>query len=135
MLPKYILIISQYRNSIHCFVTPAKEEGYQNRAKRMIEELEDYKRSNEYIGPYAYGDFDDKWFTGICHRANVNDAGDIYFIPCANLNQLLNVQNDYCIQYYKMNRAYIRQAVTHDINKHHSYPKVFSIVNKHFELL
>lgn len=79
---KYVLIVSQYYYSHHCFVVSAEEESYREKALSLIEKLEDYKRDDDDERPYHYGSFREMAYTEISGRWNVNDAGDIYFIPC-----------------------------------------------------
>ena len=79
---KYVLIVSQYYYSHHCFVVSASEDGYREKALSLIEKLENYKRDDDNERLYHYGTlFRENAYTEISGRWNVNDAGDIYFIP------------------------------------------------------
>ena len=111
---KYVLIISQYYHSYVqkiCMV----QDDFVVKARKMIEELEDYKRDTEKkeTRPVYYGDLDKKYGENIERvmksggRFNLNDAGDIYF----ELSDSVNYLSDEIVEYtkkseecYKLNR-------------------------------
>ena len=82
---KYVLIISQYYHSHVQVICEVKGDIIDN-ARKMIEELESYKRSETVESkPFYYGDMSDKYAERTAKvlenggRINLNDSGDIYF--------------------------------------------------------
>lgn len=125
---KYVLIISQYYHS-YVQVICAVETDITDKARKMIEELETYKRpETEELKPFCYGDMDDKYADRTAKvlesggRININDSGDIYFEFSDSIMHLINVI-DYYIEWsrlmQKANRGR-REQINRDIVTHHS---------------
>ena len=136
---KYILIVSQYYYSHHCFIVSGEEENFREKALTLIEKLEDYKRDKK-DRPYHYGISRDEAYTNISYRWNVNDEGDIYFIPCNTITQALRIAEEYnpALQrkgYFKgVSRKRISE-VQGQIFKHHCEPNIMRIVSECFRVL
>lgn len=131
---KYCLIISQYYHSRHSFIVKMPND-FINKAKSVIEKLENYKRENK-MREYNYGDIgyhqdDDRIFG----RYNVNDEGDIYFITSNSINDLLEVAENYRIESYKESRQYIKNKIKEDIHNYHNYFTIHKIIKEYFEIL
>lgn len=139
---KYVLIVSQYYYSHHCFVVSAKEESYREKALTLIEKLEDYKRDDDDERPYHYGSSRENAYTEISGRWNVNDAGDIYFIPCKSVTEALQKSEEFNLE---LNRkqwlkgrsltAAQRKVIEKNINEHHLYSRTAKIVGECFAVL
>jgi len=132
---KCLLIISQYYHSRHYFIV----ERFKNEAvlyylcRRLIEEMEDHKRSD--TRPYEYGDITEDHFKSLKWQRNVNDSGDIYFIPCGSIAKAL-----YEMRYYqdctrREAQGYKKQAVLSAISEHHDKTKIGEMVGRYFEIL
>lgn len=139
---KYVLIVSQYYYSHHCFVVSATEENYRKKALSLIEKLEDYKRNDDDERPYHYGSFRDNAYTKISERWNVNDAGDIYFIPCGSVTEALQRAEEFNSELNKMQwlkgrnlKAAQRKVIEKNIDKHHLYSRISKIVGECFAVL
>lgn len=137
---KYILIISQYYYSHHCFAVSADEEDFREKALTLIEMLEDYKRSENNQREYKYGYPRDEAYTDISVRWNVNDAGDIYFIPCRSISEVLGQAAEYNTDYmlatrYKGMPKKQREKIETEIYKHHNFDKIENIVLNNFEII
>lgn len=139
---KYVLIVSQYYYSHHCFVVSAKEESYREKALTLIEKLEDYKRDNDDERPYHYGSFRERAYTEISGRWNVNDAGDIYFIPCDSVTEALQRAEEFNTELYKTEwlkgrglKAAQRKVIEKNIDEHHLYSRTAKIVGECFAVL
>lgn len=138
---KYVLIVSQYYYSHHCFVVSADEENYREKALSLIEKLEDYKRNDER--PYHYGTlFRENAYTEISGRWNVNDAGDIYFIPCGSVTEALQKSEEFNSELNKTQRlkgrglkAAQRKIIEKNIDEHHLYSRISKIVGECFMVL
>jgi len=138
--PKYILIVSQYYYSHHCFVVSSEEESFREKALTLIEKLEGYKREDRDKYPYRYGTIRDNAYTDIRYRWNVNDAGDIYFIPCESVTEALRESEEYNselnkIQWCKGVKANRRKEVVNSINKHHLYSCISKLVSECFNVI
>ncbi|MDE5741354.1 MAG: hypothetical protein K2H90_02785 [Oscillospiraceae bacterium] len=139
---KYILIVSQYYYSHHCFAVSATEDNFREKALTLIEKLEDYKRSEDDQREYSYGYPRDEAYTNISFRWNVNDVGDIYFIPCQSVLAALNNAAEYNseLQYVKkfnvrgMPKKRLAQ-IEAAVSKHHRYCDIRDIVESIFEIL
>ena len=136
---KYVLIVSQYYYSHHCFVVSAEEENFREKALTLIEKLEDYKRDNKGI-PYHYGSERSEAYTNISYRWNVNDEGDIYFIPCGSLTDAMVVAEEYSTELNKLKKCKgIKAARWREIEKaidnHHLYSRIRDIVYSVFKVL
>ena len=139
---KYVLIVSQYYYSHHCFVVSAKEESYREKALTLIEKLEDYKRDDDDERPYHYGSSCEKAYTEISERWNVNDAGDIYFIPCKSVTEALQRAEEFNSELNKMQwlkgrglKAAQRKVIEKNIDEHHLYSRTAKIVGECFAVL
>lgn len=129
----YTLIISQYYHSKHYFIVEFPKD-FKTTFKNFIRELEEYKRSST-TKDIRYGDVESINPDYISSRYNVNDEGDIYFINFTEINPIISIIQDYTLDSYKRSRGYIRNQIIQDINNHHSYDQVLSIVKKHFKLI
>lgn len=138
---KYVLIVSQYYYSHHCFVVSADEENYREKALSLIEKLEDYKRNDER--PYHYGTlFRENAYTEISGRWNVNDAGDIYFIPCKSVAEALQKAEEFNSELNKTQwlkgrglKAAQRKIIEKNIDEHHLYSRISKIIGECFTVL
>jgi hypothetical protein len=138
---KYVLIVSQYYYSHHCFVVSAAEDGYREKALSLIEKLEDYKRNDER--PYHYGTlFRENAYTEISGRWNVNDAGDIYFIPCKSVAEALQKAEEFNSELNKTQwlkgrglKAAQRKIIEKNIDEHHLYSRISKIIGECFTVL
>lgn len=139
---KYVLIVSQYYYSHHCFVVSAEEENYREKALTLIEKLEDYKRDDDDERPYHYGSSCENAYMEISGRWNVNDAGDIYFIPCKSVTEALQKSEEFNLE---LNRkqwlkggsltAAQRKVIEKNIDEHHLYSRISKIVGECFAVL
>lgn len=140
---KYVLIVSQYYYSHHCFVVSAEEESYREKALTLIEKLEDYKRNDDDERPYHYGSlFYGNAYTEISERWNVNDAGDIYFIPCESVTEALQRAEEFNTELNKVQwlkgrglKAAQRKVIENNIDEHHLYSRTAKIVGECFAVL
>lgn len=139
---KYILIVSQYYYSHHCFVVSAAEENFREKALTLIEKLEDYKRSEGDQREYKYGYPRDDAYTDINFRWNVNDVGDIYFIPCPSILAALNNAAEYNSELQHTKKYNFRNMpkkrltqIEAAVSEHHRYCDIRDIVESIFEIL
>ncbi len=136
---KYILIVSQYYYSHHCFVVSAKEENYREKALSLIERLEDYKRDTEDKRSYHYGEDRDIAYTNIHYRWNVNDDGDIYFLPCGSMTEALHRAEEYNNEIhrakYNREKTSVRSHIDSQVCRHHSEMTVARLVAECFKVL
>lgn len=139
---KYVLIVSQYYYSHHCFVVSAEEESYREKALTLIEKLEDYKRNECDERPYHYGSSRENAYTNISGRWNVNDAGDIYFIPCKSVTEALQRAEEFNTELNKTQwfkgrglKAAQRRIIENNIDEHHLYSRTAKIVGECFAVL
>ena len=138
---KYILIVSQYYYSHHCFVVSATEENFREKALTLIEKLEDYKRQEGDPRGYDYGDFSEGVYSDqIIRRRNINDSGDIYFIPCQSLLSAMRQSEEYNTNFqlstrYKGMPKKQREKIETQVLMHHSFDKVKNIVGSVFNIL
>lgn len=137
---KYVLIVSQYYYSHHCFVVSGEEENFREKALLLIEKLEDYKRENNKGLPYHYGRGRSEAYTNISYRWNVNDEGDIYFIPCGSLTDAMIVAEEYSTELNKLKmckgvKAARRREIEKAIDNHHLYSRIRDIVYSIFKVL
>ena len=137
---KYILIVSQYYYSHHCFVVSAAEENFREKALTLIEKLEDYKRQEGDPRKYSYGDERETAYRAIDRRWNVNDTGDIYFIPCRSISDILDSTWEYHStvkfdhNFKGLSKKQCDKMET-EIFLHHSFDKVKNIVGSVFNIL
>lgn len=137
---KYILIVSQYYYSHHCFVVSASEENFREKALTLIERLEDYKRDEDNQSDYRYGYPRGNAYTDVSVRWNVNDQGDIYFIPCSSFSEALDNTKEYnselkFIKKFKGTPKKRLSKIETEIFLHHSSNKVKDIVGSVFNIL
>ena len=139
---KYVLSVSQYYYSHHCFVVSTEEENYREKALSLIEKLEDYKRNDDDERPYHYGATRENAYTEISGRWNVNDAGDIYFIPCVSVTEALQRAEEFNTELNKMQwlkgrglKAAQRRIIENNIDEHHLYSRISKIVGEYFAVL
>lgn len=131
-----LLIISQYYHSRHYFIVAREENAvklYED-CRSLIEKFEDYKRTGP-TRPYQYGDISGQYFNGLKHQRNVNDSGDIYFIPCGSIARALYEMRDYQNQSRREAQGYKKRADITAISEHHNENKLREIVSKHFQIL
>ena len=133
--PKYLLIVSQYYHSRHCFVVPADENTYRDNAKALITDLEKYKRRSDNDSPVHLGDKEELFYPNISWRWNVNDSGDIYFIPCYSIAGAIHRCKEYWEHSYRDSRGFKRKDILENISNHHNYDNVREIVNRYFVVL
>lgn len=136
--PKYILIISQFYHTRHTFVVDVLEDAeYYKMARLMIEELERHKRLGTYTEgkEIEYGDMDEEYFSGSTRRYNVNDAGDIYLIPCWSIGQVLATVKEYWDDSKRESVGYKKKDVTSAIERCHGFYQIKEIVEKYFTIL
>ena len=139
---KYVLIVSQYYYSHHCFVVSAEEENYREKALTLIEKLEDYKRNDDDERPYHYGWSRGNAYTEISGRWNINDAGDIYFVPCGSVTEALQRAEEFNTELNKTQwlkgrglKAAQRKVIEKNIDEHHLYSHISKIVGECFAIL
>lgn len=130
---KYSLIISQYYHSRYSFIVEFPN-NFIGTCEKFLEDIQDYKRGNRKQ-PYQYGDFGYRNTDKIFLRYNVNDEGDVYVINACSINDLKDMAEKYAIDSYRESRQYIKKNVLEEINKHHDYFKISTIVDKHFNVL
>lgn len=139
---KYILIVSQYYYSHHCFVVSANEENFREKALTLIEKLEDCKRSDDDQREYKYGSERETAYRCIDSRWNVNDVGDIYFIPCPHILAALNNAAEYNSELQYAQKYNVRNMpkkrlaqIEAKVSEHHRYSDIRDIVESIFEIL
>lgn len=137
---KYILIVSQYYYSHHCFVVSASEENFREKALTLIEKLENYKRNEGDQRDYKYGNERETAYLDINKRWNVNDVGDIYFIPCQSISSAMKKSAEYDsdLQFIRIFKGAPKKQLAQietDIFMHHSSNKVKDIVGSVFNIL
>ena len=139
---KYILIVSQYYYSHHCFVVSANEENFREKALTLIEKLEDYKRSDDGQREYKYGSERETAYRCIGSRWNVNDVGDIYFIPCPHILAALNNAAEYNSELQYAQKYNVRNMPKKRLAQieakgfeHHRYSDIRETVESIFEIL
>ncbi len=137
---KYILIVSQYYYSHHCFVVSAAEENFREKALTLIEKLEDYKRDEGDQRDYRYGYPRENAYTDISVRWNVNDSGDIYFIPCQSISSAMSQAKEYnsnllFISKFQGMPKKQHKKIELNIANHHRFGDIRNIVGSVFEIL
>lgn len=137
---KYILIVSQHYYSRHCFVVSAAEENFREKALTLIEKLEDYKRSDDDQREYKYGSERETAYLDVSKRWNVNDTGDIYFMPCRSISDAMDLarEHDSIVWFDRQFKGAPKkrlEKIESDIFKHHSIRKIKDIVGSVFEIL
>lgn len=137
---KYILIVSQYYYSHHRFVVSATEENFREKALTLIEKLEDYKRGEGNKRNYSYGSERETAYRCIDSRWNVNDVGDIYFIPCQSISDTMDSAREYDSivwfdRQFKGAPKKQLEKIESSIFKHHSFDEIKNIVESVFEIL
>lgn len=137
---KYVLIISQYYHSYVqkiCIV----QDDFIDEARKMIKELEDYKRYSfeKDTRPVYYGDLHEKYNERTAEvlenggRINLNDAGDIYFEFSDSINHLVNEIINYEEESRRSYKNFRKdKRVQKEISEHHNKKVVTDIIKKHF---
>jgi hypothetical protein len=131
-----LLIVSQYYFSRHHFIVGREENAirlYEN-CRSLIEKLEDYKRKDK-SRPYCYGDICPECFGALRHQRNVNDSGDIYFIPCGSISKAVYEMKYYQDCSHRESQGYQKEATIAAIAEHHNAQTVREIVEQFFEIL
>jgi hypothetical protein len=131
----FVLIISQYYYSRHYFIVRPDESTYMQKAQSFLTELEAYKRDKNNKECTYYGDMCEKYFTGVGRRYNVNDSGDVYFIPVASVTGAVEIIKKYQDDSRREAAGFQRKAVKQAIQEHHNTTKITEIVSKYFEIV
>lgn len=140
---KYVLIVSQYYHSYVqkiCMV----QDDFVDKARKMIEELEDYKRDHyeKVVKPFYYGDLDEKYSENVKRkleqggRINLNDVGDIYFELSDSVDDLVDEVVEYgrkSEETYKINKR--SKRIMEEVSKHHNRSMVADIIKKYFVVI
>lgn len=140
---KYVLIVSQYYHSYIqkiCMV----QDDFIDEARKMIKELEDYKRDlyEKEERPVYFGDLDEKYNERTEKvlknggRINLNDTGDIYFELSDSINHLVNEVIEYTeksVEIYKINRK--SKRIMKYVSEHHDKQIVTDIIKRHFVII
>ncbi|MDE6975033.1 MAG: hypothetical protein K2P38_18385 [Lachnospiraceae bacterium] len=139
---KYVLIVSQYYHSYVQKICEVQDD-FVVKAREMIEELEDYKRSSfEKEKPVYYGDLDKRYNVRTNRvlekggRINLNDAGDIYFELSDSIDYLIDEVIGYgkrSEECYKTNRG--SKRIMDEVSKHHARSVVTDIIRRHFVVI
>ena len=133
---KYILIVSQYYHTYHQFIVKY-DDKFIEKAKSTARDLIKYKRGEdcekeECLGDLTYPFSSDR----IRARYNINDiCGDIYFINCETLEEVLCSYSHYIKESMKASRVYKKKSVLEDIDVYHQVKFVRAIIKKHFEII
>ena len=134
---KYVLVVSQYYHSYVQAVCEVENNIVYN-ARKMIEELELYKRQGEEC-PFHYGDLDDIYAERTSKvlknggRININDEGDIYLEFSDSIMRLTNEIKYYIDKSNMAKRANCRKrGIENDIADHHDSQVVLGIIAKYF---
>lgn len=134
---KYVLVVSQYYHSYVQAVCEVEDNIVDN-ARKMIEELELYKRQGEER-PFCYGDLDDIYAERTSRvlknggRININDEGDIYLEFNDSIMHLTNEIKYYIDKSNMAKRANRRRrGIENDIADHHDRQAVLGIIAKYF---
>lgn len=135
---RYCLIVSQYRHSYHTFIVkiPSDIATFKSCLLGVVEELEKYKRSPEDTREIHYGDLEYLLDNSkeIFHSYNINDAGDIYIRNYNSINSLKDEAVHYEGKMYFKSRGRIANYILEDVSKHHSYTRIYEIIEKYFEI-
>jgi len=131
---KYTVIISQYYHSRHSFIVKFDADKFKEQAKKVVAELEQYKRDAGCTRDIDLGDLVYKDTDEIYSRYNINDYGDIYFLNCFTVNGCAQNVTEYREVSNRESRGYKRKAVISAIEEHHNYSQVKKIVEKYFEV-
>lgn len=139
---KYVLIVSQYYHSYVQKICEVQDD-FVVKAREMIEELEDYKRSSfEKEKPVYHGDLDKRYNVRTNRvlekggRINLNDAGDIYFELSDSIDYLIDEVIGYgkrSEECYKTNRG--SKRIMDEVSKHHARSVVTDIIRRHFVVI
>ena len=139
---KYVLIVSQYYHSYVQKICEVQDD-FVVKAREMIEELEDYKRSSFEKGkPVYYGDLDKRYNVRTNRvlekggRLNLNDAGDIYFELSDSIDYLIDEVIGYgkrSEECYKTNRG--SKRIMDEVSRHHARSVVTDIIRKYFMVI
>ena len=140
---KYTLIISQHSYSRHAFIVE-HEERFVEQAKAFLDELEPYKRADDFKGPIHYGDLKNPWTSEktMKRRYNVNDYGDVYFIHAESLSPLITEACQYSVESERERILYLnddfddsREIRSNIVHIRHDKQVVKELVERHFHLL
>ena len=137
---KYTLIISQHSYSRHAFLVE-HEERFVEQAKAFLDELEPYKRGDDYKGATNYGDLKSPWTSEqtLKYRHNINDYGDVYFIHAEYLSPLITEACHYSIESERERILYLgddfddsREIRNNIVHRRHDKQFVEMLVDRHF---
>ena len=140
---KYVLIVSQYYHSYVQKICMVPDD-FIEKARKMIEELEDYKRDSreKRNRPVYYGDLDEKYSDSIKRalerggRINLNDAGDIYFELSDSVDYLVDEVVKYgnkSEECWNINRR--SKRIMEEVDKHHRRSVISEIIKRHFVVI
>ena len=140
---KYVLIVSQYYHSYVQKICKV-EDDFVEKARNMIQELEDHKRDphEKETRSYYYGDLDEKYCDSVRRaleqggRLNLNDAGDIYFVLSDSVDHLIDEVVAYggeSEETYKINKR--SKRIMEDVSKHHNRSIITDIIRKYFVVI
>lgn len=135
--PKFVIITSQYWDEGHIFLCEYNDD-FIDRAKRTVEQLEDYKREEGNTKDYYYGDL--KYFNEneIRSRYNLNDSGDIYFVMAWSTRDLVEKhkkQLEEAEKYRRGRRGRRAKRIINECDKHHSYKEIARIIEDNFKMV
>ncbi|MEY8327334.1 hypothetical protein AALB47_26125 [Lachnospiraceae bacterium 54-11] len=138
---KYVLIVSQYYHSYVQKICEVQGD-FVEKARNMIQELENYKRDSHEARSFYYGDLDEKYSDSIKKalnqggRMNLNDAGDIYFELSNSVDYLIDEVIEYgrkSEETYKINKR--SKRIMEDVSKHHNKSIITDIIKRHFVVI
>ncbi len=140
---KHVLIVSQYYYSYVQKICEVHDD-FVERAREMIQELEDYKRDSheKETKSFYYGDLDKKYHNNIDRvlkeggRLNLNDAGDIYFELSNSVDYLVDEVVEYgrkSEETYRINRR--SKRIMEEVSKHHNRSIITGIIKRHFVVI
>ena len=131
---KYTVIISQYYHSRHAFIVKFDADKFKEQAKKVVAELEQYKRDSDYKKDINFGDLTYRETDEIYSRYNINDYGDIYFLNCPTVNKCSQIVSEYREDSIRESKGYKKKTVINAIEEHHNYSQVRRIIDKYFEV-
>lgn len=141
---KYCLIVSQFYHDRHCFIVDVanlNEEQFLTKARGLVKELEEYKRSPEYynhVNGVDLGDLAEIYVHsvegGIRADINVNDAGDIYFRLRKYANRCMYEAMEYRETSIRESKGYKAKDVLRRIQDHHQHQHIKEIIERYFDI-
>lgn len=132
--PKFVIITSQYWDEGHVFLCEYNDD-FIDRAKRTVEQLENYKREEGNTKEYYYGDLNYFDENKIKNRYNLNDSGDIYFVMAWSIKDLVTKHENQLEEIKNYYRGRITKRIISECNKHHSYEVIARIIEENFKMV